>query len=92
MPPTQYLGFQWPAWCETDLLLDRAVAAHDQRLCPCGCGFWASETQGDDHDGEFTVDEYVCHAKAALDQAHAASKKPTPGVFLVARPKRDGED
>jgi hypothetical protein len=46
-------------------MLDRAVAEHDRRLCSCGCGYWASESQGDENDGEFEAEVVICHARAA---------------------------
>ena len=87
MPPSRYLGLRWPDWCDTDILLDRAVAAHDERLCSCGCGHWSSETQGDDFDGEWAVEQVVCHARAAMDQALAEMKDRRPdGLLLYTRP------
>lgn len=86
VPPSQYLGLPWPAWCETDCLLDRAVAEHDRRLCGCGCGFWRSESHGDDADGEFVGVEDVCHARAAIDAKTAEFKgNMPPGLMVLVR-------
>ena len=92
MPPSRYLALGWPEWGETDCLLDRAVAEHDRRLCPCGCGYWSEETRGDEHDGEFKAVEEVCHARAATDRYQQDQKKPTPGALVYAVRKVDGED
>ena len=86
MPPSRYLGLPWPDWCETDILLDRAVTAHDERLCSCGCGHWASETQGDDNDGEWVAEHAICYACAAMDQELAEMKEQRPhGLLLYTR-------
>jgi hypothetical protein len=92
VPPSQYLLLPYPAWCETDCLLDRAVAEHDRRLCGCGCGWWASESHGDANEGEFAVEEDVCHARAAMDRHLKDQKERTPGALLYTRLKVDGED
>lgn len=98
VPPSRYLGFPWPDWCETDCLLDRAVAEHDRRLCSCGCGFWASETQSEDadeFDGEFTVERSICAARAALDgetQSEQKKKRPTKGLLMWVRRKTVDDD
>jgi hypothetical protein len=67
-------------------MLDRAVAEHDRRLCSCGCGYWASESQGDENDGEFEAEVVICHARAAMDQHLAELKDRPPGLLLYARP------
>lgn len=85
MPPSQYLSLPYPAWCDTDCLLDRAVAEHDRRLCGCGCGWWASETHGDDADGEFVAVEDICHARAAMDKFVKGQKDRTPGALVFTR-------
>ena len=90
MPPSRYLGYDWPEWGETDCMLDRAVAEHDRRLCSCGCGYWASETQGDDNDGEFAHEVVVCHARAAIEGGD--DDKLPKGALVYARRKADGED
>lgn len=60
--------------------------AHDERLCPCGCGHWASETQGDDAEGEWVAERVVCHARAAMDQELAEMKDNRPeGLMLYTR-------
>lgn len=95
MPPSQYLGLPWPAWCETDCLLDRAVNEHDRRLCGCGCGFWHSESHGDDNEGEFVAGEDICHARAVIDKHTAAKAKKKDhayGLMVYARRKAEGED
>ena len=95
VPPSRYLGFPWPDWCETDCLLDRALAEHDRRLCSCGCGFWASESQGDDGEGEFLAERVVCHARAAVDEAQhqqGKKKRPTHGLLMWARRKTEDDD
>lgn len=93
VPPCRYLGLPWPDWCETDILLDRAVSFHDARLCSCGCGHWESETHGDDNDGEFAVVEETCHARAALDAKLRGFKDKRPdGLILYTRRKADDED
>ncbi len=92
MPPSQYLGYSWPAWCETDCLLDRAISEYEQRLCGCGCGFWSSETRGEDFDGEFKAVEVVCNARAAIDLHRKETKKPTPGALVWAARKTDDDD
>lgn len=85
MPPSQYLCLPYPPWCETDCLLDRAVAEHDRRLCGCGCGWWASESHGDDGDGEFVAVEVVCHARAAIDRHVKDQRQSTPGAIVYTR-------
>ncbi|HET7398998.1 MAG TPA: hypothetical protein VFJ94_10795 [Intrasporangium sp.] len=90
MPPTRYLGWSWPDWCETDCLLDRAVHEHDRRLCGCGCGFWTSESHGDEGDGEFVAEVAVCWARAAIEKATEGGELP-PGAVVWARRATDDD-
>lgn len=68
-----------------DCLLDRAVNEHDRRLCSCGCGFWASESQDPENEGWFEADEVTCWARYELDKYRLEHKKPEPGVLVYAR-------
>lgn len=72
--------------------MDRAVTAHDERLCPCRCGHWSSETQGDDNDGEWVAVTEVCHARAAMDQMLAEMKERRPDGLLLYTRRATDED
>jgi hypothetical protein len=48
-------------WTEQDGLLAQALTLYEGSLCS-GCGHPVAETMGEENDGEWTSEEFRCHA------------------------------
>lgn len=61
-------------------------------MCGCGCGFWESETHGEDNEGWFVAEEDICWARHAIDEKVGEHKTPPPGVLVWVRRATEDDD
>lgn len=85
VPPTTILQLPYEPWGETDCLLIMARETLRAALCPCGCGQYADEAHN--AASEWTVDETVCRAGAALEKHRKDHPDPPYGQMLNVRRK-----
>lgn len=85
-PPTGLVRHS-SEWVDQDYVLAEAWSAHQQSLCPCGCGYPRNKAWDDTMDGWFEAHETVCYAKAAKERWEKDHSERNKSGDLISPPR-----